>query len=300
MIKYSPSAKPIPLITRLFSFMINEQLMPAGFNVSVLKPIIKNDKNPNDDISNTRPVAISSIQNLFERVLLMELNKTHKEHEQQFGLKRNSSCSHAVFTIYQAANYAKVTGRRLYTYAVDASKTFDKVSGPHLWKKLIEKGVEVSIILAIIHYYNDSFMIVQLEDEFSEVFRTTMGVRQGGVLSPKLFAIFVDDLMVELEATGLGLEIGNMKITVIMYADDLLLMTETKKRMCDLLLVAENYGAKHGINFNPDKTELLIFNHMIKRTKEVKREWVGTLKLGGNEIKIISSFRYLEHGSMIN
>jgi len=205
--------------------MINEQLMPAGFNVSVLKPIIKNDKNPNDDISNTRPVAISSIQNLFERVLLMELNKTHKEHEQQFGLKRNSSCSHAVFTIYQAANYAKVTGRRLYTYAVDASKAFDKVSRPHLWKKLIEKGVEVSIILAIIHYYKDSFMIVQLEDEFSEVFRTTMGVRQGCVLSLKIFAIFVDDLILELEATGLGLEIGNMKITVIMYADDLLLMT---------------------------------------------------------------------------
>ena len=199
--------------------------MPAGFNVSVLKPIIKNDKNPNDDISNTRPVAISSIQNLFERVLLMELNKTHKEHEQQFGLKRNSSCSHAVFTIYQAANYAKVTGRRLYTYAVDASKAFDKVSRPHLWKKLIEKGVEVSIILAIIHYYKDSFMIVQLEDEFSEVFQTTMGVRQGCVLSLKIFAIFVDDLILELEATGLGLEIGNMKITVIMYADDLLLMT---------------------------------------------------------------------------
>jgi hypothetical protein len=68
-------------------------------------------------------------------------------------------------------------------------------------------------------------MIVQLEDEFSEVFRTTMGVRQGCVLSPKIFAIFVDDLILELEATGLGLEIGNMKITVIMYADDLLLMT---------------------------------------------------------------------------
>jgi len=200
--------------------------MPAGFNVSVLKPIIKNDEKPNDDISNTLPVAISdSIQNLFERVLLMELNKTHNEHEQQFGLKRNSSCSHAVFTIYQAANYAKVTGRRLYTYAVDASKAFDKVSRPHLWKKLIEKGVEVSIILAIIHYYKDSFMIVQLEDEFSEVFRTTMGVRQGCVLSLKIFAIFVDDLILELEATGLGLEIGNMKITVIMYADDLLLMT---------------------------------------------------------------------------
>jgi hypothetical protein len=185
MIKYCPSSKLIPLLARVFNFMINEQIQPDGFNVSILKPIIKNDKKPNDEISNTRPVAISDcLQNLFEKVLLYEVNKCHSEHKQQFGFKSNSSCSHAVFNIVQAANFAKQTGQRLYTCAVDASKAFDKVSRPHLWLKLMEINISAAIVLAIILYYSESFMIVQIDDNFSELFRTTMGVRQGGGPKP--------------------------------------------------------------------------------------------------------------------
>ena len=80
-------------------------------------------------------------------------------------------------------------------------------------------------------------------NSYSEVFRTKMGVRQGGVLSPKLFAIFVDDLLNELESTDLGIKVGRLWIAVIMYADDILLMAETKEKMSDLLKV---------IKFNPD------------------------------------------------
>jgi hypothetical protein len=185
MIKYCPSSKLIPLLARMFNFMINEQIQPDGFNVSILKPIIKNDKKPNDEISNTRPVAISDcLQNLFEKVLLYEVNKCHSEHKQQFGFKSNSSCSHAVFNIVQAANFAKQTGQRLYTCAVDASKAFEKVSRPHLWFKLMEINISAAIVLAIILYYSESFMIVQIDDNFSELFRTTMGVRQGGGPKP--------------------------------------------------------------------------------------------------------------------
>jgi hypothetical protein len=82
-----------------------------------------------------------------------------------------------------------------------------------------------------------------------------------GVLSPKLFAIFVDDLIKDLECTGLGIKIGKMRITVIMYADDLIIITEMKEYMKDLLQVADNYGSTPGIKFNLDKTELMIFNY---------------------------------------
>lgn len=105
MIKYCPSSKLIPLLARLYYFMINEQMQPEGFNVSIIKPLIKNDKKPNDDIGNTRPVAISDcLQNLFEKILLYEVIKGHREHKQQFGFKANS---HAVFVVSQVVNFAK-------------------------------------------------------------------------------------------------------------------------------------------------------------------------------------------------
>ena len=83
----------------------------------------------------------------------------------------------------------KSRGQRLYACAIDASKAFDKVSRPKLRTRMIEKDFQVSTIIAIIKYYEFSYMTVQLEDDFSCLFRTTMGVRQGGVLSPKLFYI---------------------------------------------------------------------------------------------------------------
>jgi len=301
MIKYCPSSKLIPLLARLYNFMISEQIQPDGFNVSIIKPIIKNDKKPYDDINNTRPVAISDcLQNLFEKILLNEISKGHSEHNQQFGFKKTSSCSHAVFVVSQAANFAKNKGERLYTCAVDASKAFDKVSRPHLWLKLMQLNISASIVLAIIHYYDESYMIIQISENFSEVFKTSMGVRQGGVLSPKLFAIFVDELLRDLEATELGIKIGETRITAIMYADDLLLITETKTRMKKLLEVTETYGTNHGIKFNPDKTELLIFNHAIKRNLDSRRldDWQGDLILSGHPINVVSSIRYL--GSWLN
>ena len=164
----------------------------------------------------------------------------------------------------------------------------------------MQLNISASIVLAIIHYYDESYMIIQISENFSEVFKTSMGVRQGGVLSPKLFAIFVDELLRDLEATELGIKIGETRITAIMYADDLLLITETKTRMKKLLEVTETYGTNHGIKFNPDKTELLIFNHAIKRNLDSRRldDWQGDLILSGHPINVVSSIRYL--GSWLN
>jgi len=70
--------------------------------------------------------------------------------------------------------------------------------------------------------------------------------------------------------------------------------------MNSLLTITEKYGNAHSIKFNPEKTELMIFNHSIKRSGQVRRldDWDGDLTLGGNKIKIVGSLRYL--GSWLN
>ena len=70
--------------------------------------------------------------------------------------------------------------------------------------------------------------------------------------------------------------------------------------MNDLLKVADNYGPIHRIKFNPNETELMIFNYSIHRSSETKRldDWKGEIMLSGNKTKLVSSMRYL--GSWLN
>ena len=196
MLKYKSSTRLVAIIAKLFDLMINHKVNPELFNISCIKPIIKDPKKPTDDISNTRPVAISDVMaNMYERTILNRINVTHMDAHKQFGFKTNSSCSHAVFVLKAAARIAKARGQRLYACAIDASKAFDKVSRSKLWLKLIEKQIAPELIIAIYKYYENSLMLVQIDDEFSELFLTINGVRQGGAISSKLFSVYVEKMI---------------------------------------------------------------------------------------------------------
>ena len=121
MLKYSSSKHIFEYLTLLFEKMIQYQQVPYLFNISILKPIIKDTKKPNNDLNNLRPVAISdAISNL-------ELERNYTDHEKQFGFKKNSSCNHALFTLKQAIRLSNFTKNRLYVCAIDASKAFDSL-----------------------------------------------------------------------------------------------------------------------------------------------------------------------------
>ena len=141
MLKYNSSTALPSVIASTFEIMINYKVTPEIFNLSVIKPLIKDHNKPSDDMNKIRPVAISdAISNLYERVLLGKLKEKHIDSDKQFGFKSNSSCNHAVFILKVAASIAKSRGQRLYACALDVSKAFDKVCRNKLWLLLIEKA----------------------------------------------------------------------------------------------------------------------------------------------------------------
>ena len=94
-----------------------------------------------------------------------------------------------------------------------------------IWVKLIELNIHPAIIRAIIVYYENSEIMINLNNEYSEQFKSTVGVRQGGVLSPRLFAIYIHDLISEINKMKIGIRIGNISIDIIGYADDILIIS---------------------------------------------------------------------------
>jgi hypothetical protein len=58
----------------------------------------------------------------------------------------------------------------------------------------------------------------------SSIFITTIGVKQGGPLSPRLFAIYIEKVTEVIDESGLGIEVGTLKKIILLYADDIVLL----------------------------------------------------------------------------
>ena len=70
-------------------------------------------------------------------------------------------------------------------------------------------------------------------------FKMSCGVRQGGVLSPVLFAVYVDDILRRLSASGLGCFLGDFQLGYIMYADDLVLISSSLLLLQKMIKICE-------------------------------------------------------------
>ena len=73
------------------------------------------------------------------------------------------------------------------------------------------------------------------------------------MLSPTLFSVYLDDLLVELRSIGLGCHVAGLWIGAVAFADDLLLLAPSRSAMVTMLKRCEDYGQKLNLQFSTDK-----------------------------------------------
>ena len=77
----------------------------------------------------------------------------------------------------------------------------------------------------------------------SDSFLVISGVRQGGVLSARFWAVYMDDLIIKLRKSGMGCHIIDYFVACILYADDVCLLTPSRKSMQCLLDICSEYAS---------------------------------------------------------
>jgi len=115
-----------------------------------------------------------------------------------------------------------------------------------------------------------------------DIFSVLCGVRHRGVLSPFLFALYIDGVISELKLSGHGVHIGSLFICCVLYADDIVLLSASCHDLQQLVNICNVYGTKWDIKFNSLKSQVITFggqnpccqimliSNQIPRVNEVK------------------------------
>jgi len=143
----------------------------------------------------------------------------------QFGFKKGVGCREVIHLLKHTVDLYNTRESTVYVGTIDLQKAFDKVNHHALFKRLLDLKTPLNIILVIRNWYEKRFSKVRVKNDYSDDFKLSAGVIQGGILSPLLFSLFVDVLLQELEKLKLGCHIKNMCFNLSMYADDLILLS---------------------------------------------------------------------------
>jgi len=123
---------------------------------------------------------------------------------------RRPSAVHRLYLHYNnVVEYFNVRGSSVLATALDITKAFDTVKHSLLFRSLIQAGVPTWIVLLIVNWYSKLSVAVRWNGAISRYFAVKSGVRQGSILTPSLFTVFINVLIVRLRESGDGCIINN-------------------------------------------------------------------------------------------
>ena len=255
-----------------------------------------NHKNPSIFDSYRAIAGASQLLKLFEYVILMVWGNNLDSDSMQFGFKAGVSTSQCTWLVNEVTTYYMRRGTAVTACLLDCSKAFDKCRFDKLFTKLIDKGLPPIVVRVLVFVYEEQTGWVTLAGRQSSSFTLTNGTRQGSVLSPVIFSVYLDDLLRELRRLQLGCTVAGCWYGACGYADDLIILAPNREVLQRMLRVCEAYAADHNLVFSTDpvpaksKSKCVFF---CGRPGKVK--YPEPVQLEGKDLPWVESADHLGH-----
>ena len=253
--------------TKLFNYILKSDKFPSEWSTSILVPIHK--KGSKSSITNYRGISLIPV---FCKLFCSILNKrivTWASNNKilspcQLGFVKGNRTSDALILLHNSiSDYCHKGRKKLYSCFVDFEKAFDKIPRDILLHKIHNLGITGNVFNIIASMYSSDKCCIKIGNRMSSPFSINQGVRQGCVLSPTLFNLFLSDfeplLAKENNLDRVTIN-ANIQMSSIIWADDILMLSETKQGLQNQLDFLEKYSNDNQLKINVNKTKCLCFN----------------------------------------
>ena len=186
--------------------------------------------------------------------------------------------------------------QELFHVFVDFKKAFDRVWHQALWATMNKYNINKTLISLIEELYNQATSSVYLEGDFGEWFRTTVGVRQGCLLSPTLFNIFLERIMTDaLEGHEATVSIGGRTVSNLRFADDIDGLAGSEAELADLIRRLNESCSDYGMEISAEKTKIMTNSHANGLQNQITIN--GSILQHVNQLSILVGALVTDHGS---
>ena len=204
--------------------------------------------------------------------------------EIQQGFRKGRRAEENLLVLETVLAWQTRTGRRMNAALLDITKAYDRVDRDILWQKLMDWEFPQKVINVLKAMYEGVHGVITFQGFQSGSLPLSIGLKQGCVLSPLLFALYIAELGEQLLANKTGPMIGGVQIPGLFFADDMLLFGADRD-LEKALSVVGRFAETHKIEFAGHKSMVVPLTYgCADRNKKwaLGRKWLST----GEEIQI--------------
>ena len=275
---------------KIFNFIYDKSHYPDAWRTGMITNLYK--KGDREDPNNYRGLTITScMSKVFSTILNNRLEKflvgrnIIKPH--QIGFRKGARTADHLFIIKTLIEKSLKTKRNLFICFIDFEKAYDSVWHKALILKLLRHGIADRFTNIMQNIYSCSQSCVKLGGTLGPEFVCSKGVRQGDVLSPSLFNIFVNDIPDVIKETNNTPCLGDQPIGCLLYADDLVIMSHELEDLQKKLFDLQDYCNRWHLKVNTKKTKI------IRVGKGNHHNLVKKITINDEPIDFVNSHPYL-------
>lgn len=274
----------------LFNTCFSTGRIPSKWRESLITPVPKSGDRR--FTKNYRGISITcAMYKIYCQVISSRLNTWAEEMgflgDEQNGFRKSRSCMDHLSSLTMIIETRKIQKRSTFCAFVDFRKAYDAISRDLLWHKLQCYGLTGKIMTALQDIYASVISAVKVNGQVGDWFEVGSGVKQGCLNSSFLFNMYLNDLIYDINDLNLGVRVGDKKISLLCYADDIVLVAEKEKDLQVMLDRLDSWCSVWKMSINADKTKVM---HCRPRCVPVTK---FRFKCGNKDIDTTSSYKYL-------